>query len=228
MEFVTTTGIKYSLGSTISDEDMSEGVTAIVTISDGSKIKIKVSSVEGEIEGNFNVQYGYFKTEALESLLINEDEIKEIIDQVMTVITKSLEQSVDLNRIPDTSKLNPAKFYHIQLSYVNGEVKYTKQVLNEELEFVAITSEDGSDDKFKVSFPEDLIPGSESLYVDGNLVPKSSYDLETGIYIDVIGVVEWIVCTYSVLLEQTEGKADHTEMPSLGVVELDSSEENIN
>jgi hypothetical protein len=118
------------------------------------------------------------------------------------------------------------KYYNIQLAYVEdedkvGAVKYVKQILNQKLEITNL-SHTVLTCLFKIDFPKDMIPGSETVYNDGMFIPSEEYDLETGFYANY---TDAIYCTYSVVLDQKEGKADHLDMPNLGVIELGGPEE---
>jgi hypothetical protein len=122
-------------------------------------------------------------------------------------------------------------FYNIILSYVDGKVLYTKQNLNVNLDIQLIPVLDEttgepilhpvdrtSINRYKIIFPTDLIPGSETLFVDGYFVESAVYDLNTGFYDFKIQFPGSVYCTYNSILEQEPGMADHEEMPSLTAI----------
>jgi len=119
-----------------------------------------------------------------------------------------------------------SKYYNILLAYVEdeskvGSIKYVKQILNQELEY------NGTSNIYetKIEFPKDIIPGSESVFIDGVFCEPFEYSLETGIYQNHI--LDSAYISYSVLLDQEEGKADTKDMPILSTIELNNPEEEL-
>ena len=115
-------------------------------------------------------------------------------------------------------------YYNIQLAYTDqesgvGSVKYVKQILNERLEFI-----EDIDFEIIIKFPIDLIPGSEMLFINGKFVSPLNYNLETGHINELVEDPDTIYCTYSVLLDQEPGQADHLDMPALSVIDLGQDE----